>query len=309
MKGMEERVNKIKKTFLLVFIFPMFVLLSLLSGFPLGTLQSGEEPAETWPEVVSLLGKELYATPAEGEALAQLKKDLEEAWDALQADPRNPDNVIMYGRQLASLWRYHEAIDVFTGGIKDFPDVPMLYRHRGHRYISIRKFGQAVQDLAKAAEMENSDFDIWYHLGLAHFLQGDFELALSAYQSCLDVAADDESKVAISNWLYITLRRLQRLDDAIQVINEITEGMQVEENLSYYDLLLFYKGQKSIEDIFNLDEASDLDLATKGYGIGCWYLYNNDTATARTYFEKIVGTKYWPAFGFIAAEAELFRLK
>ena len=302
-------MNKIKRTYLLILMLTLFVFLNVIAGFPLAFLQSGEETEETRPEVISMLGKELFATPAEGEALAQLKRELKDAWDALQADPRNPDNVIMYGRRLAYLWRYHEAIDVFTGGIKDFPDVPMLYRHRGHRNISIRKFDRAVQDLAMAAEMETGDFDIWYHLGLAHYLQGNFEQAFSAYQSCLGVAGDDESKVAISNWLYITLRRMQRLDDAIQVINEITEDMQVEENQSYFDLLLFYKGQKSLEEIFNMEEASDLDLATKGYGIGCWYLYNNDADTARSYFEKIVDTKYWPAFGFIAAEAELARLK
>jgi len=261
------------------------------------------------PEIISLLGKKHFAQPAEGEALAQLKTDLADAWKALQSKPDDPENITLYGRRLAYLWRYHEAIDVYSGGIKSFSDFSMLYRHRGHRYISIRKFDKAVQDLSKAAELNPRDFDIWYHLGLSHFLNGDFEKALSAYESCLGVSEDDESKVAVSHWLYMTLRRLERLDDAVKVINNIIEGMDVEENQSYYDLLKFYKGQKSVEDLFNIEEASDLELATIGYGIGCWYLYNNDEATAKTYFEKIVETKYWPAFGFIAAEAELFRMK
>ena len=261
------------------------------------------------PEIISLLGKKHFAQPAEGEALAQLKTDLADAWAALQAKPDDADNVVLYGRRLAYLWRYHEAIDVYSGGMKNFPDDPMLYRHRGHRYISIRKFDKAVQDLSKAAELNGNDFDIWYHLGLAHYLNGDFEKAVSAYESCLGVSEDDGSKVAVSHWLYMTLRRLERLDDAITVINNIIDGMEVEENQSYYDLLNFYKGQKSVEDIFNIEEASDLELSTIGYGIGCWYLYNNDEDTAKMYFEKIVETKYWPAFGFITAEAELFRMK
>ncbi|MCJ7581775.1 MAG: tetratricopeptide repeat protein [Candidatus Aminicenantes bacterium] len=267
----------------------------------------GENPGR--PEIISLLGKEHFAQPAEGEALTQLKMDLAGAWEALQANSNDVDNVVLYGRRLAYLWRYHEAIDVYSGGILNFPDDPMLYRHRGHRYISIRKFDKAVQDLSKAAELNSGDFDIWYHLGLAHYLNGDFEKAVSAYESCLGVSEDDESKVAVSHWLTMTLRRLGRLDDAIKVINNIIDGMEVEENQSYYDLLKYYKGQKSVEDLFDIEKATDLELATIGYGVGCWYLYNNDEATAKTFFEKIVETKYWPAFGFIAAEAELFRMK
>ena len=272
-------------------------------------LQEATEENPERPEIISLLEIKHFAQPAEGEALVQLKMDLADAWEALQDNSDDVENVILYGRRLAYLWRYHEAIDVYSGGIRNFPDNSMLYRHRGHRYLSIRKFDKAVLDLSKAAELNSQDFDIWYHLGLAHFLNGDFEKALSAYESCLGVSEDDEAKVAVSHWLYMTLRRLERLDDAIKVINNIIVGMDVEENQSYYDLLNFYKGQKSAEDIFNIEEATDLELATIGYGIGCWYLYNNDEPTARMYFERIVETKYWPAFGFIAAEAELFRMK
>jgi len=290
----------------------LFFLIGFLGCWSFSVSANVQESIKENPdrhEIISLLGKKHYAQPAEGEALAQLKTDLADAWKALQSKPDDPENVILYGRRLAYLWRYHEAIDVYSGGIKNFPDNTMLYRHRGHRYLSIRKFDRAVQDLSIAAELNSQDFDIWYHLGLAHFLNGNFGKALSAYESCLSVSEDDESKVAVSHWLYMTLRRLERPDDAVKVLNNIIEGMDVEENQSYYDLLNFYKGQESLEDIFDIEEASDLELATLGFGIGCWYLYNNDEATAKTYFKKIVETRYWPAFGFIAAEAELFRMK
>ncbi len=55
-------------------------------------------------------------------------------------------------------------------------------------------------------------------------------------------------------------------------------------------------------------EASDLSMATIGYAVGAWYLYSGKENEARKYFKKIVQSKYWPAFGFIAAETELFRM-
>jgi tetratricopeptide (TPR) repeat protein len=302
---MNTIVNKIK----------LFLLLSAVLWFAFQAFHKGSfleaEPLneKDKPEVISLLGKKLYAAPAEGEELLKLQNELKEAIQKVEADPENPEHLILYGRRLAYLWKYHEAIDVYTRGIKIHPDQAMLYRHRGHRYISVRKFDLAVKDLTKASELNDHDFDIWYHLGLAHYLKGEFENALWAYQNCLKSAQDDDSKIAISNWLYITLQRLGRKEEAAETLDGIKEGMGVVENQSYYELLFFYKGLKSEAEIEALAEVSDLDMATIGYGIGCWNLYNNNTGKAKAYFEKIMNGRYWPAFGFIAAEAELFRLK
>ncbi len=261
------------------------------------------------PEIVSLLGRKLYAQPATGERLAKLEDELKQAALALESNPNDAERIILYGRRLAYLWRYNEAIDVYSQGITSFPDNAMLYRHRGHRYISIRRFEQAVTDLTRASALNPDDFDIWYHLGLAHYLRGEFEPALRAYRACRRTAQDDDSIVAVSHWLYMTLRRLQRETEAQKILGEIKAGMTVEENQSYHELLLFYKGARSSREILTLIEASDLDLATLGYGVGNWYLYNGDQEKAEAMFKRIVEVAYWPAFGFIAAEVELYRMQ
>jgi len=292
---------------------PVFLLsgfLFIFLAYPSENMAASEtSQKEKEPEVISLLGKKLYATPAVGEELLKLRDELREAVKKVEANPEDPENIIMYGRRLAYLWRYHKAIDVYSKGIEKFPEYAMLYRHRGHRYISVRQFDRAVADLTRASELNDHDFDIWYHLGLAHYLKGEFQQALNAYRNCMKVAENDDSKIAISNWLSITLRRLGKEDDALRVLDGIREGMEVEENQSYYDLLLFYKGQKTEAEISAMAEALDVNMATIGYGVGCWYLYNSQKEKAVVYFKKIVGGKYWPAFGFIAAEAELARMK
>jgi len=271
--------------------------------------QSAAQQNEKEPEAVSLLGRKIHAAPAEGEELAKLQAKLEETARAVEADPANVETIIAYGRALGGLWRFHEAIEVYSKGIASHPDEAMLYRHRGHRYISIREFGKAASDLAKAASLNDKDFDIWYHLGLAHYLLGEFDKARTAYESCLKVAADDDSKIAISNWLYATLRRLNRKEDAAGVLKGLSESMEVKENTSYLSLLLFFKGLKTEDEILSVLASSELDAATVGYGIGCWHLYSGHKEKARGFFEKIVAGRYWPAFGFIAAEAELARMK
>jgi len=285
------------------------LVLVVFGALVLDAAQSATQQKETKPEVVSLLGRKLYATPAEGEELAKLQANLEEAIRAVEANPDSVETIIAYGRALAGLWRYHEAIEVYSKGIAAHPGEAMLYRHRGHRYISIRDFDKAALDLAKAASLNDKDFDIWYHLGLAHYLRGEFDKARAAYESCLKVASDDDSKIAVSNWLYATLRRLGRKEEAARVLQGISAEMKVEENTSYLNLLLFFKGLKGEDEVLNWAANSELDGATVGCGIGCWHLYNGQKEKARGFFEKIVTGRYWPAFGFIAAEAELVRMK
>jgi hypothetical protein len=54
---------------------------------------------------------------------------------------------------------------------------------------------------------------------------------------------------------------------------------------------------------------TEIEITTVGYGLGNWHLYNGNRKKAKEYFQRIVGTTYWPAFGFIAAEAELSRMR
>lgn len=266
-----------------------------------------EKSAEPAPEAVSLLGTPFFRTPAEGEALAKLETVLQEAARRLEADPDDPGNIILYGRALSGLWRYRDAIDVYTKGIAVHPDHAMLYRHRGHRFISVRKFDKAVADLTRAAELNDHEFDIWYHLGLAHYLRGEFEAAEAAYRRCREESHDDGSIIAVSNWLYIALMRQGKSEEAAKVLEGITEDMDAGENISYYKLLLFDKGLKEESEIVAAAEKSDLDMATIGYGLACRHLVRGEEDKAFEMFRKIVDLPYWPAFGFIAAEAELHR--
>lgn len=257
--------------------------------------------SQSEPEVVSALGKRFYALPDE-------KNQVGEAESKLASDPRNVELIIALGRAQAAVFRYRDAIKTYTRGIEIEPDNAMLYRHRGHRYISVREFDNAVTDLERAAALNDKSFDIWYHLGLAYYLKGDYERAASAYERCRDVAANDDSVIAVSDWLYMTRRRQGRTDEAERVLKRISPDMKVEENRAYFDRLLLYKGLKKESELIR-EGMTELEVATVGYGIGNWHLYTGNQSKAREYFEKVVATSYWPAFGFIASEVELTRKK
>ena len=120
--------------------------------------------------------------------------------------------------------------------------------------------------------------------------------------------ASDDRRVAMSDWLYMTLRRLNRNEEAAEVLRPITKDLNVVDNTSYFNRLLMYKGEKSPEELRG-PRDDPTELATYGYGVGNWYLVNGDEERARAVFREVVAGTQWPAFGFIAAEADLARMR
>jgi tetratricopeptide (TPR) repeat protein len=260
------------------------------------------------PEIISLLGIPHYARPATGEDLQRLERELDEAVAALEEDPQDVTRHIMHGRRLAYLWRYHKAIAVYSEALTSFGESASLYRHRGHRYISVRRFGPAVRDLRRAYALQPHDFDICYHLGLARWLLGDYAGAREAYQGFMPKCSDHEERVALSYWLYMSVRRLGMREEAARIL-EAAGSPDVDENKHYLDLLRLFRGEVNEADIHELMSESPLAAGTLGFGLGCWHLFEGRPEEAAECFVEVVGGKYWPAFGFIAAETELARLQ
>ena len=288
-----------------------------------------EPPAAQAPEGTSLLGKPLVSLPPAGDEKARLEANLARAQADYDRDPASADAAIWLGRRIAYLGRFRDAIDVYTRGIARHPGDARLYRHRGHRYITIRKFDLAIADLRRATELTAGKPDeiepdgapnkagiprstlqsnIWYHLGLAQYLSGDFTSALASYREGMKVSrVNDDMLVATSDWLYMTLRRLKRDAEARQVLEPIREQMDVIENGAYHARLLMYKGLRTPESVLNLNTADDIQIATQGYGVGNWYLVNGDRAKARSMFDRVLAGKATTAFGYIAAEVDVKR--
>lgn len=268
--------------------------------------------------------------PLPAEEAQELEADLAKAQAELQAAPHDPDRLIWVGRRLGYLRRLDDAINVFSIGIAAHPNDARFYRHRGHRYISARRFDLAVADLERAAKLiegkpddvepdgmpnakniplTSTGFNVWYHLALAQYLRGDFEAALSAWKETLRFTRGfDDNLVAVTDWRYMTLRRLGRHDEAVKLLEAIRPEMDIIENHAYHWRLLMYKGLLKPDDLLRAEGATDLDIATYGYGVGNWYLCNNEKDKAIEIFRRVVAGTNGLAFGFIAAEADLARL-
>ena len=125
----------------------------------------------------------------------------------------------------------------------------------------------------------------------------------------MKVSNNDDAVTATSDWMWMTLMRLNRKADAAKVLERITPKMDILENGSYHRRLLMYKGLEKPEALLDTAKADDTTIATQGYGVGNYYFVTGNTAKAREVFEKVTAGGGWNAFGYIAAEADLQRMK
>ena len=296
-------------------------------------LLAAPAPAAAQPEpveAISLLGDSLRRPPLAPAARARMEAQLDSARAAYAASPRSAEALVWVARRLGYLGRFREAIDLLSRGAAEHPDDPWIYRHRGHRYLTVRDLPRAVADLERAARLTRGKPDVvepdgqpnernqpigtlqsntYYHLALAHYLQGDWTRALAATTEAMRLASNPDRLVSQLHWHYLTLRRLGRHDEARRALAPVRRDLDVFENQNYHRLTLFYKGELPADSVL----APNAPIATSGeaavaYGVGAWQLAEGRRGEATATFRRIVASGQWPSFGYLAAEAELKRL-
>ena len=290
---------------------------------------AGDEAIPPGAQARSFLGQALFAPPLDPDLRASREADLEMARADLEADPEDPEAWIWVGRREAYLGEYRDAIDTFTRGLERFPEDARFLRHRGHRYLTVREPNRAQADLEAgltlAAEepdqvepdglpnvlgvpLTTLQFNLWYHLALAHYVQGDFEGAVRAWESCMEVSTNPDLEVATGYWLYLSRMRLEREEETAGLLEGLPESDELIENETYLQLLRLYAGQVSPEELLQAEEAGTLGGATLRYGVAMHHLLAGDEVEARAQFQEILDEPdQWAAFGYMAAEAEVAR--
>ena len=309
-----------------------FLLLStVLLGFACNSNSSSSAEISTStsttlpaPDAISLFGDSLYVSPPSEALMARYEARKS---DYMQ-DSTDADRLIWHGRFTAYIGDYDEAIKIYSRGIERFPNDARMYRHRGHRYITIRKFDEAIADFQKAASLiqgtENEvepdgmpnarnipvstlHGNIYYHLGLAYYLKQDMPAALEAYQKCLASSNNNDNIVSSTHWLYMISRRMDQPKQANGYLEAISDTMDIIENMAYHKACLFYKGQLKESDLMNESGNAPANDAI-AYALANWYNYNEQAAEAEAAYTSLLQRGGWNSFGYIAAEADYFHM-
>lgn len=268
-----------------------------------------------------------YTSP-QGEVFRSLSETdaIRAARTALGNDWRDVPKVVALGVAQSGARQFREAIATFTRGLTAWRaangvartsahrrDEAMLLRWRGHRYLSVREFAKAEQDLVRGLSLDSTNYGILFHLGVLRFLQGRHGEAASLFSRAQPIAPDGGERAASTDWLYMSLARSGRMNEAeamlAQRIDAQPDPKPAPPGYAYVTRLKLYRGEITPEVVLPESETDETNVATLSYGIGNWYFVRGDTASARRYWERAVQSGGWAGFGFYVAEAELRRLR
>ncbi len=281
-------------------------------------------PGDPDIEAISLLGKELRRSSPPKEVAAVQTAAIAELQAHLRRHLADADTLIWLGRRTAYLGRYREAIEIFTDGAARRPEDARFLRHRGHRYLSLRRIDDAIADFERglalvAGRPDQVEADglpnlfnrptstlktnLWYHLGLAYYLKADFEAfrrGLPGLRGARRQRRHSGRRGLLAAARLAPRRPRGRGQPLAGGAAARSAGDRKRRLLA--PLAALPRRARARQDR-PAGGAGGVPGATFGYGIGVWHLLGGRTDAARRSFEQVVAGDTWAAFGYLAAEA------
>jgi tetratricopeptide (TPR) repeat protein len=287
----------------------------------------------------SLLGEDMFTigpNPVNVAKTPDLLRAVAEAKAAFEKE-LTIDNATWYGRLLAYQGLMKQSIEVYTIGLKKFPDSAKLLRHRAHRYFSLRDFDKSVEDGLKSAKLYEgkplereklgpdyfpSTPDIvqtyaYYHLGQAYFAKHDYVNAAKWFQRAGEVAIGVHSApdyTASVYWTYLSLARGGRYGEAEALLKSFTYTLNdVKDNKEanyYFDAIQMFKDLRDPESFFSTKDSgkafstSDGIAASSGYSIANYYILRGEVQKAKPMLARAVKVDTFSYFARIQAESD-----
>ena len=217
---------------------------------------------------------------------------------------------------------YEQAVREFSLLLNKDPFNRLIYRHRGHRYLSLGCVEQAVADLSLSTRMEPEYWKSWDLLGMAYYYLGDYEKALTYYQQGLKVTGLKSKFTApLVYWSYLSLCQLGRKDtkeakELLQLVDADDPSVQS----LYLWLIRLHRNECTAQDVYDFEEEYEKNERTQcgnvdyltgtyGYGIAIKYYFDGQKEKAREVMEEVVAAnRDWNAWGYIACQKDLGRL-
>jgi tetratricopeptide (TPR) repeat protein len=274
-------------------------------------------------EAISFSGKPLYPRKADSAVIQRS--------DSLISIVKNKtslseDDYVEIGRLLLMQNRYRDAMANYTEGLSKYPESFKLFRHRGHRHINLRELDEAMLDLGKARDLmagqpaaweygadgkpsATTQHQVWYHIGICHYLKGDYTDCAKAFENALSATQEPNNIAGASDWLYNAYQRAGDKAKADQVLTPFTADYPIEDKTYPYfrRLLLFKKAITPDELIDSAMEPTTMSVQdmTKLYGLANYHAYNGNTEMANDLYKKVLLTDQWLGFAYAGAELDV----
>ncbi|HEX9166116.1 MAG TPA: hypothetical protein VF862_09405 [Gemmatimonadales bacterium] len=282
-------------------------------------------------QAISLLGDTLWTLPLDPKQGPRLVEQLQIARNRNAMEVPPVQDQLLLARRTAEMGRLREALILLSRTAQVHFNNPRVFRERGEILLILREFAAAREDFQKAgalmigrnglaeltdlpeggAQLTTVQFQTALYLGVTHYLLGNWVASRDVLIEAVKEAANDDDVALAAVWLFFAARRIGTGAAAAEILRALGPNLEVRLSRHEYDLLQAYRGQvpsDSINSRATSREGGD-ERALYAYGIGMWHLVRGQAADAETWFEYARRIPNWATLPYIAAEAELLRLR
>lgn len=240
----------------------------------------------------------------------EIQKQLDANTEALFWEPDHEMHWLKRAQILASAQRIDLAVKACSQGLARQSHCGHLFLARGHYYINLGRPQEAAADLARARVLLGENWQVMYHLALAHYLSGEYQYAEGIYRHMITLFPTETEHVSLYNWLWACLVHQGRLEEAARVSAAVGSNWEPGDDVAYHRVQLFVSGRISLEEALGGTEVQkEINSITTAYGIYNYYQYvKKDEKAAATILNAILQYcegEYRYCFANQAAKSEL----
>lgn len=222
-------------------------------------------------KAIKLKSNYFYAYVSRGTAYLNLdenEKALNDFKKAIELDKKSYESLTYYGLSLIYTGDQKEALNVLDKAIKLNPKSDEAFIYKGLSYYFAKNFNNALMNFEEAIKV-NSKFTFTYFLHLV----ASYKISESKFNSSKDLLNQKKSGLEFGVLLYSTAE--------------------------------FMDNKKTSVDLIKETGNDNVKLCTAYFAIGYKYLFENNKAKAKEFFQKCIDTKAFEIIAYRLAEIEL----
>ena len=317
-------------TVMKVAAIPGALLLSALTGCAQRAVRYAIIAPST-AEAISMLGDTLWSLPVDAQGGPLRIKRLTEARTAIAKNPYGLQPQLELARSTAAIGRLRESVQLLTDAAGIYFSDPRIYRYRGELLLWLREPDLAIADLQRAGRLAiglapfpeylsspdgpsgftTMQYQTTLLLGIALYCKGDFPAARAALLDAMKWAITNDQLAETTLWLFFAARRIGLGEEGSDILASVRREWKADSRRHEIDLLLAFTGA------FPSDSIRTRALTTEGderalysYGIAYYLLVRPERqAEAEPWLEQARTGRNWTALPYLAAEADLARLR
>lgn len=236
---------------------------ALLPGY------GGDAPRESFPKAEAAARRAVELDDSLAEAHTSLAHVLIQQWNlsdanrefqrAIALNPNYPTAHHWYGcNNLLVMARFDEAIAEGKRAQELDPFSLIINADLGYDYIYARRYDQAIEQLRKTIEMDQSFYYAHRLLGQAYELKGSFPEAFAEYQTAKRISDDPLVLAFLGHAFAASGQR----DEALKTLNQLTE-ISRQRYVSAYSVAMVYAELGEKDQALNWLEKGYQERATK----------------------------------------------